>query len=716
MPKEPSAAKTRTPPRKAPVLPGKAEGGSGRKPSQERRPSSGTFTKADSAPAGIDKKGKGKSRDAVVPTTPTLASTGSSKKAGASEGQNRLKTKSSPVLPQKTTPKSPQKKETKDPNAPTTVRLHVAGLNPDVSAAELRARFTSFGEVLAVDGWPAGQNALGDPITYAFLTLQTTHGKLSRCLSILNNAAWRGSKLRIGEARPLYSARIAQEAEASAKSGWRAPEREAVEAKFRLEEGGRMLELEEVRRRADPAAVAAGAGNAESVGRGSAPQSDGGKDSDESESGSESESESESESDSDSSSDEETEADAGASGDADVAMDEDEDDEVEDEEEQVVPEPVQEDSAAVEEADHSAISVEVDSAEEEDSNQDDEEDKDEDEDDGDDSDEERGEQREADADPEPADLPNPAPIASMNLDESTTPATQANAPAPASAPVAPPRSRVQFSSLEQMFRVRPDIEQGEDDDDDDNAGPGRSAAFQLGLDEDELAQVEKDEEQRVGGAPSSFSILGGLALDDVEMDEEFEFGREEGAPAGVIRRDADGVHEDGDAAGPSRSPWQTAGTGMGASTSGMGAQPAARTALPFLFPRFEGVDELSRRSATGAKDKTGKTGKTQRAQIVAGVQQDGLRPVRDERNPAYRLLFRDLSEGITPRSEQVLPFHRTESLDEIEEQWKATRRVLTQEYKRRHREAVKKQRRRVVGSRATGGVVGIKGHAGRGTT
>ncbi|KAK0539887.1 hypothetical protein OC844_008097, partial [Tilletia horrida] len=180
MPKEPSAAKTRTPPRKAPVSPGKAEGGSGRKPSQERRPSSGTFKNADSAPAGIDKKGKGKSRDAVVPTTPTLASGGTSKKAGASEGQNRLKTKSSPVLPQKTTPKPPQKKETKDPNAPTTVRLHVAGLNPDVSAAELRARFTSFGEVLAVDGWPAGQNALGDPITYAFLTLQTTHGKLSR--------------------------------------------------------------------------------------------------------------------------------------------------------------------------------------------------------------------------------------------------------------------------------------------------------------------------------------------------------------------------------------------------------------------------------------------------------------------------------------------------------------------------------------------------------
>jgi len=188
--------------------------------------------------------------------------------------------------------------------------------------------------------------------------------------------------------------------------------------------------------------------------------------------------------------------------------------------------------------------------------------------------------------------------------------------------------------------------------------------------------MEQDQAQPAVG----FSILGGLVLDDIEMDDEFEFGRVEGADDATAAGVLQGVS--------ASSVWTTSTNDQpGDASIGSGKGP-----LPFLFPRFKGMDLARRAAGGGADDKAGP-----------------LRPVEDERNPAYRLLFRDLSEGITARSERVPPFCRTETLDEIEEGWKAKRRELTQDYKRRHREAVKKQRRRIVGSRATGGVVGSRG-------
>lgn len=127
-------------------------------------------------------------------------------------------------------------------------RLHIGGLtNPKITHADLRQRFSSFGAVERVDG--VGQDAngsslwsplklsplsatsllpphlpfrggtdqglllLGFPRTFAYLSLTTTPAKLSRCLSLLSGSTWKGSHLRIAEARQVYTVRLEKERE-----------------------------------------------------------------------------------------------------------------------------------------------------------------------------------------------------------------------------------------------------------------------------------------------------------------------------------------------------------------------------------------------------------------------------------------------------------------------------------------------------------------------
>ncbi|KAE8216306.1 hypothetical protein CF327_g473 [Tilletia walkeri] len=109
---------------------------------------------------------------------------------------------------------------------------------------------------------------------------------------------------------------------------------------------------------------------------------------------------------------------------------------------------------------------------------------------------------------------------------------------------------------------------------------------------------------------------------DLRIDEDFAFGH--GSDA--FLRASDGamgrLQETAQAATGSRS-------------------ETTRTAFPFLFPRFEGITPGGGKGGSGG-----------------GV----LEPVRDERNPAYQLLFRDSSEGVSPSSEMVPPFRRTETM------------------------------------------------------
>ena len=60
-----------------------------------------------------------------------------------------------------------------------TKRLHVSGLTPQISAADLTLRFSSFGKVKALDGL-GKLDGVGQPRPYAYLTLETTKSQLAK--------------------------------------------------------------------------------------------------------------------------------------------------------------------------------------------------------------------------------------------------------------------------------------------------------------------------------------------------------------------------------------------------------------------------------------------------------------------------------------------------------------------------------------------------------
>lgn len=61
-----------------------------------------------------------------------------------------------------------------------TKRLHISGLTPAISEQDIYSRFSVFGTVKAVNGF--GQlNAVGQPRNFAFLSLEATPDKVSKC-------------------------------------------------------------------------------------------------------------------------------------------------------------------------------------------------------------------------------------------------------------------------------------------------------------------------------------------------------------------------------------------------------------------------------------------------------------------------------------------------------------------------------------------------------
>jgi hypothetical protein len=63
---------------------------------------------------------------------------------------------------------------------PITKRLHVSGLTPALSPADLSQRLSNFGTVKAIDGFGL-QNGVGLPRKFGYVTLETTEGSLKRC-------------------------------------------------------------------------------------------------------------------------------------------------------------------------------------------------------------------------------------------------------------------------------------------------------------------------------------------------------------------------------------------------------------------------------------------------------------------------------------------------------------------------------------------------------
>ncbi|KAF8075053.1 hypothetical protein FPV67DRAFT_1575346, partial [Lyophyllum atratum] len=95
-----------------------------------------------------------------------------------------------------------------------TKRLHISGLTPALTPADLSKRLSTFGTVKAVDGFGL-QDGLGQPRKFGYITLETTQGKLARCLNLLSGSTWKGAKLRIGEAKPDLPERLAAERQAA---------------------------------------------------------------------------------------------------------------------------------------------------------------------------------------------------------------------------------------------------------------------------------------------------------------------------------------------------------------------------------------------------------------------------------------------------------------------------------------------------------------------
>ncbi|THH18928.1 hypothetical protein EW146_g2156 [Bondarzewia mesenterica] len=91
-----------------------------------------------------------------------------------------------------------------------TKRLHISGLTPAITREDLSRRLKSFGTITALDGVGA-VDALGQPRKFAYATLESTKANLAKCMNVLSGSTWKGTKLRIGEAKPDYRERIALE-------------------------------------------------------------------------------------------------------------------------------------------------------------------------------------------------------------------------------------------------------------------------------------------------------------------------------------------------------------------------------------------------------------------------------------------------------------------------------------------------------------------------
>ncbi|KAK0457713.1 uncharacterized protein EV420DRAFT_1271268 [Desarmillaria tabescens] len=94
-----------------------------------------------------------------------------------------------------------------------TKRLHISGLTPSLSPADLSKRLSTFGTVKALDGFDI-LDGVGQPRKFGYATLEATPAQLAKCdlgLNVLSGSTWKGAKLRIGDAKPDFAQRIEKE-------------------------------------------------------------------------------------------------------------------------------------------------------------------------------------------------------------------------------------------------------------------------------------------------------------------------------------------------------------------------------------------------------------------------------------------------------------------------------------------------------------------------
>ncbi|PBK70998.1 hypothetical protein ARMSODRAFT_884486 [Armillaria solidipes] len=89
-----------------------------------------------------------------------------------------------------------------------TKRLHISGLTPSLSPADLSKRLSTFGTVKALDGFEL-LDGVGQPRKFGYATLEGTPAQLAKCANVLSGSTWKGAKLRIGDAKPDFAQRLA---------------------------------------------------------------------------------------------------------------------------------------------------------------------------------------------------------------------------------------------------------------------------------------------------------------------------------------------------------------------------------------------------------------------------------------------------------------------------------------------------------------------------
>lgn len=69
---------------------------------------------------------------------------------------------------------------------PVTKRLHVSGLTPSITLNDLSTRLGMYGTLKALDKF-GEVDALGQPRKFAYVTLETTKGKLGKCACFIDS-------------------------------------------------------------------------------------------------------------------------------------------------------------------------------------------------------------------------------------------------------------------------------------------------------------------------------------------------------------------------------------------------------------------------------------------------------------------------------------------------------------------------------------------------
>ncbi|THU80943.1 hypothetical protein K435DRAFT_785238 [Dendrothele bispora CBS 962.96] len=95
-------------------------------------------------------------------------------------------------------------------NETVTKRLHISGLTPALTSADISTRLSTFGTVKSLDGF-GKLDGVGQPRKFGYVTLETTPQALKKCLTTLSGSTWKGTRLRIGEAKPDYADRLRKE-------------------------------------------------------------------------------------------------------------------------------------------------------------------------------------------------------------------------------------------------------------------------------------------------------------------------------------------------------------------------------------------------------------------------------------------------------------------------------------------------------------------------